>query len=210
MSDQNIEANVLKANTDKLCTGLRQARRTLSDKLYAKGLLAEEIYRDESDTTMASTMHALQDRVQLDSDAYYTFKETLTETSGVEYLADILETDRKAMVEKCQEEKRKSEKAENDQRREDKARTVEGDCRVPSQIKSFDSEMPEAFPETERSHDSTTSEERDVVQQQLFRVPQDPMDFRTETEGFKDQVSYSLSEELSLSAESPGEVLKDV
>ena len=60
----------------------------------------------------------------------YTFKETLTETSGVAYLADILETDRKAIVEKCQEEKRKSEKAENDQRREDKARTVEGDCRV--------------------------------------------------------------------------------
>ena len=70
MSDQNIEAMVLKANTYKLCTGLRQARRTLSDKLYAKGLLAGEIYRDESDTTMASMMHALQDRVQLDSNAY--------------------------------------------------------------------------------------------------------------------------------------------
>ena len=70
--------------------------------------------------------------------------------------------------------------------------------------------MPEVFPETEKSHDSTTSEERGVVQQQLFRVPQDPMDLRTETEVFKDQVSYSLSEELSLPAESPGEVLKDV
>ena len=69
---------------------------------------------------MASMMHALQDRVQLDSNAYYIFKETLTETRGVAYQADMLETDRKAMVEKCQEEKRKLEKTENDQRRKDK------------------------------------------------------------------------------------------
>ena len=30
---------------------------------------------------------------------------------------------------------------------------MEGDCRVPSQIKNFDSEMPEALPETERSRE---------------------------------------------------------
>lgn len=165
MSEPNLEAAVLKSNNGNLTKGLRQAQKTVCSILYSKGILSDDLHRKSTDTDdcMPSVMNALQERVEIDPKAYYILLDVLHETAGVQYLAERLEKDRKAMKEKNNEEKRKLMK--------DSKTGTEDEAEHPSKAHTRSCQDQEAVHEV----DSIVSEGQ--------------MDIKNSTKKFQDQAS---------------------
>ena len=116
MSDYcNIEYQVLKWGTDKLCTGFRSAHKSLCRVFFSKDLIpmqVEHMCNDNTvdrDTFVQTMVTTLQDRVRNDPNAYYTIIDILKAEIGISYLGDILEdkmiAERKKMTERLEAEK---------------------------------------------------------------------------------------------------------
>ena len=171
MADTSVECLAMRACNDKLCKAFMQAKDTLCRQFYAKKLLSGSLHSKCNDSGVVTEnfvmemVKALENRVENDSKAYYTILDVLTNTSGMDYLEDILEKEKRAIQNRLEDkQKSREEKVEEENishSEEGKLMKDENSKRVPSQ-EWYSSKYKQLGP-----LDATTSSERNAPILQL-------------------------------------------
>ena len=178
MADTSVECLAMRACNDKLCKAFKQAKDTLCRQFYAKKLLSGSLHSKCNDSGVVTEkfvmemVDALEKRVENDSKAYYTILDVLTNTSGMDYLKDILEEEKIAIQNRLEDKQKSTEEKVEEENishsEEGKLMKDENSKRVSSQ--EWYSSKDKQLGPFNLSPDATTSSERNAPVLQLPRV----------------------------------------